>query len=109
MRPPAVILLPLTLIALASCGPTIRADFNSPEPAARNSAIVNAARTRDHHAVPDLVRMLDSDDAATRLLAIDALERITGERLGYEYQAQERDREKAIERWQQWVQSGGRA
>lgn len=100
----------ILLLCVGACGPTIRADFNSPEPAARNAAIVQAAAGRDASATPDLVRMLDSDDPATRLLAIDALERITGERLGYEHAAGEHEREEAVARWQAWVaeNQGGR-
>jgi HEAT repeat protein len=87
------------LIAVPGCGPTIVPSFDSPEPAARNSAIVRAGSARDPAAVPDLVRMLDSDDPATRFLAIKALYRITGERLGYEAVASEPERLIAIERW----------
>lgn len=94
-------------IGLTACGPTITADFDSAEPAARNAAIVEAAAKNDRAAVPDLVRMLDSDDPATRLLAINALEKITGERLGYEYTAPEHERVKAVERWLQRVAKGG--
>jgi HEAT repeat protein len=95
----------LLALFLASCGPTITADFNSPEPAARNAAIVKAAEHKDKAAVPDLVRMLDSDDPATRLLAIDALERITGETLGFEASAPEMERRHAVDRWQARVQA----
>jgi HEAT repeat protein len=94
---------------VSACGPTIKADFDSPEPAARNAAIVQAAAGRDAAAVPNLVRMLDSDDPATRLLAIDALDRITGERLGYEHAAHEHEREPAVRRWQEWVAANGGA
>ena len=90
-------------MGVTACGPTITADFDSAEPAARNAAIVEAASKNDQAAVPDLVRMLDSDDPATRLLAINALEKITGERLGYEYTAPEHERAKAADRWQEWV------
>jgi hypothetical protein len=43
--------------------------------------------------------MLGSDDPATRLLAIEALNRITGERLGFEPHAGPQDREASVERW----------
>ena len=102
----ALILVTL-FAALPACGPTINATFQSPEPPARNAAIVQAAATRDAAAVPDLVRMLDSDDPATRLLAIDALERITGTRNGFEYQASELERSRAVDRWVQWVKERG--
>ncbi len=84
---------------IAGCGPTIRPSFDSAEPAARNQALVRAAATNDQNAVPDLVRMLESDDPATRLLAIDALERLTGQRLGYDPADSERKREEAVVRW----------
>ena len=100
MRPPLIILFALLLSA---CGPTIHPTFDSPEPAARNAAIVKAADTKDASAVPDLVRMLDSDDPATRLLAINALERITGDRLGFEYAAPEHVRLPAVARWHERV------
>lgn len=87
------------LLPLGGCGPTIVADFDSPEPAARNAAVVRAAALKDAGAVPDLVRMLDSDDPATRLLAIGTLERITGETLGFDYAAPEHERAAAIEKW----------
>jgi HEAT repeat protein len=94
----------LILLTLSSCGPTIRPDFNSPEPAARNQAIIKAAEHSDQSAVPDLVRMLDSDDPATRLLAINALERITGDRRGYDPAAPESERRKATDNWQRYVE-----
>jgi hypothetical protein len=95
----------LPLLTLASCGPTITPSFDSPEPAARNAAIVKAADSLDASKVPDLVRMLDSDDPATRLLAINSLERITGETLGYDYAAPEYERQAAVDRWQKRVQA----
>jgi HEAT repeat protein len=105
-RTSRVILWPLyacTAFTATGCGPTINADFDSAEPAARNAAIVEAASKNDRAAVPDLVRMLDSDDPATRLLAINALEKITGERLGYEHTAQEHERVKAVDQWRAYV------
>ena len=51
---------------LAGCGPTIVADFDSPEPAARNSAIVQAAASKDEGAVPDLVRLLEDSGVGVR-------------------------------------------
>lgn len=93
----SVVLIPV--LVLSACGPAIVPDFNSPEPAARNAAIVKATAEQDAKAVPDLVRMLDSDDPATRLLAIQALERITGERLGYDPAAGNEAREPAMLRW----------
>jgi len=99
MRAAPVFTILAPLATLSACGPAIRPDFNSPEPAARNAAIVIAGDARTPSAVPDLVRMLDSDDPATRLLAIQALERITGERLGYDPAAPPALRREAVLRW----------
>jgi HEAT repeat protein len=92
-----------------ACGPTIHPSFDSPEPAARNAAIVRAADQGDRSAIPDLVRMLDSDDPATRLLAIRTLERLEGTTLGYDHAASIPDRDQAIARWVQRVQPNAKA
>jgi len=89
----------------SGCGPAIRPDFNSPEPAARNMAIVRAGDARDAGATRDLVRMLASDDPATRLLAIEALDRVTGERLGYDASDPPERRREALDRWGAWVRA----
>lgn len=97
------VIIPVLLLALPACGPGITPDFRSPEPAARNAAIVRAAAGEDRGSLHDLVRMLDSDDPATRVLAIQALERLTGERLGYDPGGTPEQRRQAADRWQGWV------
>lgn len=85
---------------IVSCsGAERRADFGSIDPSERTAAAARAAEARDTSAVPHLVRMLDSSDGAMRMVAIGALERITGERLGYEATAPEPERRQAVERW----------
>jgi hypothetical protein len=59
--------------------------------------------------MPNLVRMLESDDPATRVLAIATLERLTGERLGYDADANELERGRAIRRWREYVSREGKA
>jgi HEAT repeat protein len=88
-----------------SCGPVVRPDFHSPEPAARIAAILRAAERQDRGAIPDIVRMLDSDDPATRMAAIVALERLTGERFGYDPTAKPGERALAVARWAEWVKA----
>ena len=103
-RMPAAMITALWLIAATGCaGPTIHPTFDSPEPAARNAAIVRAASERDQSAIPDLVRMLESDDPATRLLAISTLERLTGETHGYRASDRHSDRRAAVARWRQAI------
>ncbi len=94
-------------IALGACRPTAEASFDSPEPAARNAAIVDAAAKEDRSAIPDLVRMLESDDPATRLLAIQTLTRLTGNDLGYDARDSRVARSEAVERWRAWIESEG--
>jgi len=92
-----------SLFLLASCGPGMTPDFDSPEPAARNAAAVRAAARGDRSAIRDLVRLLDSDDPATRLIAINALERLTGTTLGYDHAASEPARRESVARWIDYV------
>jgi hypothetical protein len=104
--PPAAALA-LAVCALAVCALTggcvsNPASFESADPTARNAAIVNAARADDRGETLNLIRQLDSDDAGTRLLAIAALERLTGERLGYDPTAPQATRDDAVERWVAW-------
>ena len=90
-----------------SCGPSAtEAHFDSANPAARLYAIERAARTGDITAAAHLVEQLDSDDPAVRLLAIAALERLTGETYGYRHYDPPHLRRPAIRRWVEAVQSG---
>jgi hypothetical protein len=53
--------------------------------------------------VRQLVKDLDSDDPAVRLFAIHALQDLTGQRYGYDYFADEVQRQAALLRWQEWL------
>lgn len=107
MRPLAATLF-LALASLPACV-SMQPGFDSPEPAARIDAILAAARANDTSAVPDLVALLDSDDPATRLLAIRTLEKLTGTTNDYDYAANDAQREKGVERWLEWLRRRGMA
>ena len=77
-------------------------DFDSALPQDRFLAIREAKRQRDAGAVDDLIRQLSSDDVLIRVAAIDALEAITGQRLGFEADAPEADRVAAVADWLDW-------
>jgi hypothetical protein len=62
-------------------------------------AIRRAAIQRNAQRLPGLVEQLQSDDPVVRMLAIVALERITGTRLGYDALAERAQRERALRRW----------
>lgn len=72
------------------------------DPGERATAIVRAAQTGDHSAIPRLIALLEHDDPGTRLLAIGALERLTGRTFGYDYAAPDAERSKSVEQWVQW-------
>lgn len=68
-------------------------------PAAGLEPTLEAARTEDRDAIPDLIESLASSDPAVRLSAIETLERLTGETMGYRHYDSMIDRNAAIEDW----------
>ena len=77
--------------------------FDSANPAARMYAIEEAAREGDPTALRELVDQLDCTDPAVRFMAINALQRLTGQTLGYDYRAEAFERREAIDRWEDYV------
>jgi len=69
----------------------------------RIKAIVEAGRERDDKAVPLIVDRLEDEDEGVRLYSIIALEKITGERFGYDYGDSMSERAGAVERWRNFV------
>lgn len=94
---------------IAGCAINAEPDFDSAVPQERYLAIREAERTRDRQAVPELIRQLSVDDPLVRLAAIDALEAITDQTLGYDPNAREIERRAAIGRWVEWYESDARA
>jgi hypothetical protein len=80
-------------------GPVV--GLKSDEVAGRIQAMKLAVERRDKAAVPDLVVALESEDPAERLFAIEALERITGQNLGYHYYDSDAGRAAAVKRWKE--------
>lgn len=76
--------------------------FEEYDSAARVRAIQQAGASKDRSAVPKLIARLESDDPAERLLAIRALERITGETHGFDHAGRTDERAAAVERWRSW-------
>ena len=77
--------------------------FNSFRPEERIRAAQHAAAIQDQQALPLLVERLDDEDSAVRLFTILSLEKLTGTRLGYEYQADEVERARSVERWRRYL------
>ena len=81
--------------------------FDSPEPAARMDAAAKAAREGDRGSLAELIRLLQSSDPAARLAAIRALERLTGETMGFDHAGSAPERAEAVERWWVWYGDAG--
>ena len=93
-------------VALQACAPppAERAGFDAADPAARIHAIRRAGVEGDRSKLGPLVAALDSEDPAVRMMAIQALERITGKRRGYSPYAAPATRSAAIERWRHAIE-----
>lgn len=89
---------------LAACAPpAISGGFDSPHPAARLFAARRAATESQPDALrdsmPGLIRNLESDDPAVRLVSAQALLDLTGETFGYRHFDPEWVRAPAVRRW----------
>src|SRR5688572_28904905 len=100
-------IVPLSCAALGGCGPSaLEGGFDSANPAAKLYAIEQAARHHDRSAVGQIIEQLDSDDPAVRLVAIAALQRLTGRTYDYRDYDPPQQRRQAIDRWKAALQSG---
>lgn len=97
-------------VGLPGCADAGRAEgFQEADPAARMRAIRGAAGANDRESLRDLIRSLESDDPAERLLASQALSRRTGLSFGFDYAADRSSRQAAVQRWVDWYQGVGSA
>lgn len=94
-------------ISLAGCTPSvIDGGFDSPMSASRLYAIERSAREGNTSSIRHIIEQLESDDPAVRMMAIGALERLTGRTYGYDYGDPLLERRAAIRRWRDAYQSG---
>lgn len=111
MSQPCLSVVPVGLPAVAlwacacaagagGCGTAVAPSFDDPTPEARIGAIAASKSGSD---LPRIVENLSSDDAAVRLAAIAALERRTGQTLGYRFDDRLPAREAAVGRWRDAV------
>jgi hypothetical protein len=97
-------------LVAASCGiqiPPYPKGLESEDPYVRGRTIQMAADRNDRAVLPMLVNRLEDEDPGVRVLAIVALERLTGERLGYNYGDPDPQRARAVKRWRAYLQGGG--
>jgi hypothetical protein len=111
------------LVAAACESGRARPDFSSPAPIDRTAAIEQAVRRhrpqpgkpwQSNLADPSfrsdlawIVVMLQSSDPAVRLLAIESLDALVGQRLGYDAADPLPLRAAAVERWVGWLRAEG--
>jgi hypothetical protein len=57
----------------------------------------------DRTQLENIIENLDNNDPTVRMAAIGALQRMTGETLGYRFNAQSGERAEAIVRWKDWL------
>ncbi len=96
-------------VVLAGCAaapPSRLGGFDSDNPASKLYAIVRAGQAADRSKVVNLVEQLENDDPLVRMMAINALERITGTRMGFNPYAPLPDRLTATQAWAQAVNEG---
>jgi len=109
MRQVALIAASCGLIAGCTSGGAYRARIHSDDVNERILAVRQAAEQNDKSAVPLLVDRLEDEDEAVRFFSILALDRITGQRFGYEYGQPAYRRAKSVEKWRLYVQNPDRA
>jgi hypothetical protein len=97
----------MTVCLLGSCAPPRASEggFDSPNPASKLYAIHRAGEHHDITALPRLVEQLDNDDLLVRMMAAQALSRITGTRLGYNPYSPVEEQREAIGRWTDHIRS----
>ena len=93
----------LVLGAWACQAPHPPPNVADPDPQVKIAGMKQAVATRDRSVLPKLVESLESDDPAVRFFAIRSLEQFAGDRLGYEYYADDDERKPAVARWQSWL------
>lgn len=95
----------LLMIAGGCAPPRTPASVTHPDASVKIRGIKRSVRQGDRSVLPYLVADLDSDDPAVRFYAIEALQQLTGEDLGYRYYDDLVERQPAIERWKAWLQA----
>jgi HEAT repeat protein len=103
----------IAVVALAAaCGrlerhldtPALIAHLDSADPSERARAVSELARRATPLAIPGLVARLRDEDGGIRLMASAALHELTSEDLGYRSFDPEPVREKAVVRWEAWLE-----
>lgn len=103
-RTPSMMIVLAAAGLTAGCGSPSDLALDGGGPLDRTREIAAAAQSpaTDWKEVDVLIVALDSDDSAERMLAITALNRLTGLTFGYDFAGSWTEREAAIGRWLEW-------
>lgn len=115
MMRPAFLSILLACLTIGVCAPGCflfgggrpKPSLVSDDPGAKIPAIKKASAAHETQTARQLVKSLDSDDAAVRFYAIRGLQNLTGETFGYVWYVDEPDRRSATEKWKHWLDENG--
>ncbi len=99
--------LALALCGSLGCGPPrggLYTKLQAEDPSARLEGVIEAGQSQDPQAVPYLIDRLTDSEQDVRFFAILALDRITGQTLGYRHYAPLAERLEAAQRWREWLE-----
>lgn len=107
-RAPRLLALALAAVLVSACTSDsprpIRPvdDLHDPNPSVRSQAVSETARRSDDQLIPELIELLDDDDAAVRLTAGKTLRDLTGRDSGYRAYAEAPELRLQVENWRAW-------
>ena len=93
-------------------GQELYVQFQHEDPAVRLQAVRRAGQLKDPKSIPYFIDRLTDSEREIRMFAIVALEKITGQTMGYRHYGPRAERAEAVRRWRQWLerrQEGGAA
>ncbi len=100
-----VLWLVCACVSCASPATNLYKRFEDQDPGVRLAAVVDAGNRKDPNAAPYLVDRLGDSETEVRFFAALALEKITGQTMGYRYYEPADRREEAIGRWRVWLKA----
>ena len=97
-------LLAVTCAIAGGCRPTApRRPLLDQDPIFVIPALKRTAESQRLRDIPRLIELLDSEDAAIRLNAIQSLRSLTGETFGYQFWDTDAQRRPAVARWRRYA------
>ena len=110
MKASATWLAAVVLLLLGCGGPrlTWQQKMNSSAGVERAQAVMTVGQKNMWTAIPQVIRRLEDDDVAVRVLADETLRSMTGKDFGYSAYAGEAERREAAARWQNWWDTEGK-